>query len=174
MRVSEYFIGTNRRCSKPLRESLGGQERVHGAGAEPFEIQGHELETKRLENTGQFRGHLGRKGTRQLGLGNLDADNLAVVTDTELAEPEASQRILALLDRAEGLARNWASILDARRQASRCRLIPNPQSGGTCQFSNLLLGQSSRKQRGRNMVLASSYLSGTEVGLVIYVDSVGD
>ena len=110
------------------------------AGGKAFEVEGHELETKRLENSGQFCCHLGTESAWQFVAGNLDSDHFSMVTHAELPEAECAQCILALLDRAESLACNRAPILNARGQASRRGLIPHPQASAVRQFSNLPLG----------------------------------
>src|SRR5580692_10159362 len=116
------------------RSSLAGElfswkQRVHRAGAESLEVQGHELETESFENANEFCCHLGAERARQFVVGDFDADDFAMVTHSELLESERANRVLALLDRGESLTRDRAPVLDTRRQTSRSRLVPNPQVG---------------------------------------------
>jgi hypothetical protein len=54
-----------------------------------------------------------------------------MVPHPKLAEPEDAESVFALFDNAESLTGNLASILDARRQAGGCGLVPYAKASGT-------------------------------------------
>ena len=117
MRVEKTSQGRNVWRVRTASEVFGRQKGVHRARSEPFQIQGHKLETKRLEDAGEFGRHLRTEGARQLGLGNFDPDNFAMVTDAELPKTKVAECILAALDRVKRFPGNRPSILDPRRKA---------------------------------------------------------
>src|SRR5690242_18363484 len=97
MRVQNTSQGRNVRCSRAAGQMFSGQQGVHRARTESFQIQGDKLETERLEDAGQFGCHLRTESARQFGLGNLDTDHFAMVTDAELLETKPSERIFTTL-----------------------------------------------------------------------------
>src|SRR5271163_2662952 len=120
---------------------LGGQQRIHGAGAEAFQIEGDEFKAECLED----RGELGRDGWMQGALEfiacNLNADDFPMMANAELAEAEGSNRILAALDHIKRLARHRAAVFHAGREARGSGLVPDAEPGLMREFANLLLGE---------------------------------
>ena len=110
--------------SVPTSQDFGRQESVHGAGAEAFQVESHKLEPQGLEDAGKFGGHLRAERARQLFARDFDANNLAMMTHPDLPETQGMQSVLAPFDRAQGFARDFASVLDAGREASGSGLVP--------------------------------------------------
>src|SRR6267142_2913279 len=113
---------------------LEWQYRVHRSRAEPFQVQGHELESQCFEDAGEFGRHGGIKRARQFGAVNLDPHDVSVMTYAELTEAELAQRFFALFHRAQCFARHRSPVLDARGKARSRRLVPHPQSCCASQF----------------------------------------
>ena len=115
-----------------------------------------------FEDAGEFGGHLRGERAGQFLAGDLDANNISVMADADLAEAESVQSIFALLDHAEGFARDLASVLDARRQAGGSGLVPDAQAGGAGEFADFLLGEPGLAQWRSHVMLLGSFLAGTE------------
>src|ERR1700720_2331016 len=56
-----------------------GQQRVHPARSEPFQVQGHKLETQGFEDAGELIGHRRVESTRQFIAGDLNANHLPMM-----------------------------------------------------------------------------------------------
>ena len=145
------------------------QRRIHRAGTETLKVKGDKLEAERFEDAREFRRHLGSKGARQFIPGNLDAHDVAVVTNAELTKSQTAQRILALLDLAQRLTCDWAPVLDARGQTGRRRFVPHAQTGFARQVADLRFGQSGIEQGCGDVVLLGGKLAGTKIALIIQV-----
>ncbi len=122
----------------------------------------------------KFVGHEGVQRSVHLFARNLDADDLPVMADAELPEPQRAHRVLAFFHDRKRFAGHLAPVFDAGRQARRCGLVPDAQAGATGERANFLFGKSRIEQRRDNMVRDRSFLAGTEVALVIQVDAVCD
>src|ERR1700686_2830357 len=77
---------------------LRRKKRVHRAGAEPFEIESHKLESKLLKNTSKLGNHLWSHGAKHLIARDLYTHNFTVVPHAKLPKPKLPERIFALLD----------------------------------------------------------------------------
>jgi hypothetical protein len=73
------------------------EQSVHGSGPETFQIEGDELEAQRFENAGELGRHGRIESTRQFLARDFDANDLAVMTDAELAKTEGTQSIFTFL-----------------------------------------------------------------------------
>ena len=62
--------------------------------------------------------------------GDFDAGDVAVMPHAELAQAEAAQEFLGLLDVAEGLGRDGKAVGDARGEAGGGGLVPDLEAGG--------------------------------------------
>src|SRR5919198_4904005 len=72
--------------SARLGQLFGRQQRVHGARAKAFQVEGYELEPQRLESTSECRRHFWSHGARQFLAGDLDAHDVTMMADPELPE----------------------------------------------------------------------------------------
>ncbi len=95
------------------RELIRGEQRIHGPGAEAFQVKRNELEPQRFEDTRKFGSHLRSERATQFLVRNFDTSNVSVMADTKLAETEITQRIFAFFDHAKDFPSDRASILHA-------------------------------------------------------------
>src|SRR6516225_7373410 len=91
----------------------------------------------------------------------------------DLTEPQGAQRVLPLFDCGKSLHRNRPPILDARREASGSRFVPNPKARAPGQFADFGFGELRVEQWRGHAMPAGSSLSGTEVTLIINIHAVG-
>src|SRR5215510_11244507 len=105
---------------------LDRQERVHGPRPEAFQIESNELESESLEHARELGRHGRIECPPQFFGSDFDADDFAMMTYAKLSKTQAAQRFFSLLHHRQNFTRNRASILDARRQASRSGFIPDP------------------------------------------------
>ena len=100
--------------SSALPISVTGNSAFIDPERKPFHIEGHKLESQSLEDAGKLRRHLGGQRPRQFFARNFDADNISVMPDPVLPEAQSAQSVFTLLDHLKRLARDLASIFDAR------------------------------------------------------------
>src|ERR1700688_5111107 len=74
-----------------------GKQRVHRAGAEPFQIESHKLESKVFENTRKLSRHLWSHSANHLIARNFYTRNVTVVAHAKLAKSKPPERIFTLL-----------------------------------------------------------------------------
>jgi hypothetical protein len=79
-------------------EALGGQQCVHGTGAETLEIKGHKLESECLENCCELSSHAGIKSAVEFIAGDLDSHNVAMVPHPKLTKSESADCLFTALD----------------------------------------------------------------------------
>ena len=108
-----------------------GQECVHRSRAESFQVEGHEFEAELLEDGRDLGGHHGVQSAGQFVAVDLNAYDLAVMADPELAKSERANRVLATLDHIQRVASDRAAVLDTRGQASGGGLVPQAQASAT-------------------------------------------
>lgn len=153
---------------------LRRQQCVHRSRPESFEIEGYELESETFEDGGEFGRHGRTQGSIHFFTSDLDADDFAVMPDAKLPESEDAKGIFATLDHVERLARDGSAVFDPRREASRCRFVPDPKASTLRQIANVLLGQSSFQKRCRNMMESGRLLPWPEIALIVHVYTVRD
>src|SRR2546430_11734530 len=90
-----------------------------------LQIDGDELEPRRLECGDGLRAHA--QEPVEVRLAGLDARDLAVVADAELAQTERAQLHLALGQLREPFGRHLRAVGDARRETGLLRLVPGGQ-----------------------------------------------
>ncbi len=98
----------------------------------------------------------------------------AMMPYSKLSKPQGTNRIFPALDHVKCLARDRTPVLDTRRKARGCRLVPNAKSGLPRQFANLLLRKSGLQQRSCNTMLLRRLLPRTKVALIVEVHTVCD
>src|SRR2546425_675792 len=77
-----------------------------------FEVEGDEGKSERLEDFDEAARHLGCERAWQLFGRDLDADQLLVVTDPDLAETKLVQRLFTLFHDGEALRRDLDAVSD--------------------------------------------------------------
>src|ERR1700742_2636685 len=110
--VPNWLLGEHRGLNLGERQDV-----VHRAGAVALGVERDVEEAERLERGGDLVEGLDRERAGQLGPGDLDAGEVAVVTDADLAEAERVQGLLGALHLAEVLAGDRAAVLDAAGEA---------------------------------------------------------
>src|SRR5947208_1975615 len=90
-----------------------------------FKIEGDERKSEQLEDLDEAARHLGCERPRQLFGRDLDAHQLLVVADADLAEAELVQRLFAFFHDSEALGRDLDAVSDPRRQARRGGTVPD-------------------------------------------------
>src|SRR3954452_19955162 len=106
------------------RDRRQRQHGVHRTGTITFAIECDVFKPKTFEYLGETRCHLRRKGTVEIFTRDLNAHQIAMMSDAALWKAEGVQRFLTLLHLREGFARDSASVLDARRETRGSRLVP--------------------------------------------------
>src|SRR5258708_8322692 len=124
--IISHGIALRRRAGGCLRrtELIGGEQGVHGSGAEAFEVEGYELESQGFENPGELGSHFQPEGAGQLVAGDFDADDFTVMADAKLAEAEPAEGVFALFDCGEGLCGDGTAVFDAGREAGGGGPVP--------------------------------------------------
>ena len=109
-------------------ELIGGKQGIHRSRTKPLQIEGDEFESQLLENRRKLGGHRRVEGSVHFPAGDLNASDIAVVTDAKLPEAERANRIFAALDHIKCFARHGAPVFDAGRKARRRRFVPDSQA----------------------------------------------
>jgi hypothetical protein len=156
------------------QQFFGGQQLIHRAGAEAFQVESDELESQCFKEGGEFAGHFGGQGAGKFVASNFNADDFAMMAYAELAEAKGAQRFFAALDDAQRLGGDLASIFEARGKTGRGGLVPYPQIGAPREFPDISFIEAGFEQRGENVMLARGLLSGAKVACIVGVDAVGD
>src|SRR5579871_4005510 len=79
-----------------------GNQRVHGAGTEAFEVQTDKLKAKLLKNTDKFGSHFWLQHLVHFFRRNLNSNNVSMMPDPKLAKSELPKRIFAVFDHRKG------------------------------------------------------------------------
>ena len=93
----------------------------------------------------------------------LEARDVAVVADAQLAEAERAQAVLEGVDAAEALGGDLGAVGEARRQAGELRLVPGRQPELARQRAHVGLGEAGLDQR----VARAALVGGGQAGAVI-------
>lgn len=107
-------------------------------------------------------------------MGNLNAHDLSMMTDSNLVKAQGTQGVLAAFHRQQGFPCDWMTVGDTRREARGCRLVPDAKSGLLCQQADLSFGKTGLKQRGSDVVPFCRFLTGTKIALIVEVYAVGN
>ena len=75
----------------------------------------------------------------QLFASDFNANDFAMMPDSELPETEFAQRVFAFFHHGEGFARNWPAVFDTGRQTGGGGLIPDTQAGIPRERANVVL-----------------------------------
>ena len=157
-----------------LARMFGGQDGVHGAGAKAGAIERDVLVAGLFESGSEGVEHLDRESAGQLGAGNFDAGQVAVVAHAELAEAEVAQALFGALHLLEDFTGDSASVLDARGETRRGGAIPEGIAGSFGERADFNFCDACLGQWCENRVLFCGALAGTEIAGIVGVHSVGD
>src|SRR5207245_7092225 len=133
-RRSRWWRSSTRRSSIPSGEkgaAMSTAQRdqagrfVEAPRPERLQIDGDELEPRRLECGDGLRAHA--QEPVEVRLAGLDARDLAVLADAELAQTERAHLQLALGQLREPFGRHLRAVGDARRETGLLRPVPGGQ-----------------------------------------------
>ncbi len=96
---------------------MGREDIVHTAGAVALRIERDIEEAEGLERGGDPVESFDGEGAGEFGAGDLDAGEVSVVANADLAEAEGVKRLFGLLDLGEVFASDGTAVLDARGEA---------------------------------------------------------
>lgn len=156
------------------QEHVGRQNSVQGSGAEACAIDGDVLKSGAAQLGGDGVHHFQGEGALQLGAGDLDTGEFAVVADAELAKAKLPQALFGALDLFENFAGDRPSVFHAGGETGRGGTIPEGIAGIFGESANLLLGEADFGERREHLMLFGGALAGAVVAAVIGVHAVGD
>src|ERR1700744_321244 len=90
-----------------------GQHIVHGARAIALRVEGDVEEAQGAQSGGDAVKGFERESAGKVGAGDLDAGEVAMVTDANLGKAEGVESLFGLLDLAEVLACDWPTVLNS-------------------------------------------------------------
>src|SRR5260370_26605155 len=89
-------------------------DKIQRSLAITLEIERHERESERLENRHKLACHFGREGALQFFGGNLDADQLVMMSHAKLAEAQGAHRFFSLLHDPQALPLDLPAVRELR------------------------------------------------------------
>ncbi len=132
------------------------------------------LEAEHLERGGDAVEDVEVKSARQVGAGDLDAGEVAVVPDADLGEAESMEVVFGAFDLGKGLGGDGTAVLDARGKAGAGGFVGEYEARLAGQGADLGFGKLGGDERSLGVVKRGGLLAGAELAAVVKVHAVGD
>src|SRR5665213_163551 len=93
--------------------SFDGQDVIHRAGAVALGVEGDVGEAERAQRGGDLVKGFDGQGMGEIGAGDLDAGEVAMMADADLKEAEGVQGVFGAFNLAEVFRRYSSAVFDA-------------------------------------------------------------
>ena len=172
------------RCLAFFQPAIGGRPSscqhldrknlVHRSRTVPIAVDGHVAKPRCLHHCRDRLQPARIERRRHLLFRNLNPRNRAMMAHAKTPVPQPTHPFFRVLNALQYLGGHTASILNARRQAGRRRLVPHPQPRLARQRPHIFLGQPRLSQGSNNPMLPCGPLPRTKILVVIQIQSVCD
>ena len=152
--------------------SSGGQAGVETAGTVAVEVEG-DIAVAEAVQAGRHRGAEGGViEASHLGRGGLEAGEVAVVADADLAQTAVAQVGFGGLDHGQGFTSDRGSVGQAGGEAGHGRFVGRGQPQPLGEFADIGLGEAGLEQRTAHAEFGGSAPAGAPVGGVFGVTAI--